>query len=133
LFRETCAIVKRGSEIVGFLSACRKPESPDTLFVWQVAVACELRGKGIGSGMLRELLNRRGLEDIRYIEATIGPDNLQSRALFTGLAARRGCQCVIVERYPAEVFPQENGRSHEPEFLYRIGPLRSKERVLAHS
>ncbi len=129
LFSETCVVAKRGDEIIGFLSAYRKPGSPDTLFVWQVAVISGMRGKGVGSGMLKELLGRKELSDIHYVEATIGPDNLSSRALFMGLIARRGGESSISERYPAELFPDTEG--HEPELLFRIGPLLQREQINA--
>ncbi|WP_274650623.1 diaminobutyrate acetyltransferase [Paenibacillus humicola] len=123
LFRDSCVVAKQDGVTVGFLSACRMPASPDTLFVWQVAVSGGQRGKGIGTAMLQELLDREELGDIRYVEATIGPENDRSRRLFMSLAARRGGQCSVSERYPANLFPQGQG-AHEPELAFRVGPLR---------
>lgn len=122
IFKETCAVACKGTEIVGFMSAYRRPDRSDTLFVWQVAVNEQTRGQGVAKAMLQELLNRKGNKSVRYVEATIGPNNIPSRSLFTGLAGREGTECEIVEHYAPSLFPE--GMSHEPEQLFRIGPLR---------
>lgn len=123
IFKETCAVACKGTEIVGFMSAYRRPDQPDTLFVWQVAVNEQTRGRGIAKAMLQELLNRKGnKQPIRYVEATVGPRNIPSRRLFTGLAGKQGTECKIVEHYGQSLFPE--GINHEPELLFRIGPLR---------
>ena len=42
-FRSTCAIAEDGENLVGFVTAYRLPDNPDSLFVWQIGVdACLL-------------------------------------------------------------------------------------------
>jgi L-2,4-diaminobutyric acid acetyltransferase len=56
----------------------------------------------------------------RFIEATVTPDNVASDRLFAAFARDRGAK---LERRPlldGELFPG----AHEPEVLYRIGPLK---------
>lgn len=119
MFRDTCCVVMQDERTLGFVSAFRKPTGQRTLFVWQIAVDPTLRGNGIGSKLLKELLLREENHDIRYVEATIGPDNLASRQLFIRLANTFGAECNISEQYAASLFPE----SHNDELLYRIGPL----------
>ncbi|OMF22593.1 diaminobutyrate acetyltransferase [Paenibacillus sp. FSL H8-0548] len=124
IFRDTCAVACSGTDIQGFMSGYRCPDKEDTLFVWQVAVSEKFRGRGIAKAMLQELLNRKGNEHIRYVEATIAPENIPSRRLFTGLAAEHGTECKVAEHYGKHLFPV--GMNHEPELLFRIGPLRKR-------
>ncbi|CAM4201699.1 diaminobutyrate acetyltransferase [Paenibacillus alkaliterrae] len=124
IFKETCAVACRSTEIIGFMSAYRRPDKSDTLFVWQVAVNEHARGRGIAKAMLQELLDRKENKHIRFVEATVGPDNIPSGKLFTGLAGEHGTECKVVEHYGQNLFPE--GMNHEPELLYRIGPLRDR-------
>jgi len=121
MFRETCVVAHGSEGICGFMSSYRRPDQPDTLFVWQVAVAASQRGQGLGSGMLRNLLQRPSLADIRYVEATIGPGNEPSQKIFLRLADDRRTECHISPKYGPELFPF--GMNHETELLYRVGPL----------
>ena len=43
---------------VGFVTGYIRPANPATLFVWQVAVDADQRGKGLAGKMLRRLVNR---------------------------------------------------------------------------
>lgn len=105
---------------LGFLSGYRIPARPDTLFVWQVAVAAEARGLGLGSRLLQGLLARPELADIRFVETTIGPDNRASRALFERLA--RSFAANIDTALQFESQRHFDGR-HADEVLLRIGPF----------
>lgn len=122
MFRDTCCVAVHNERLCGFASGFRKPAEPDTLFIWQIAVDPLLRGNGIGGKLLGELLKRDENRGIRYIEATIGPNNLASRQLFIRLAEKLGSTCIIREHYNADMFPE----SHEEELLFRIGPIRLK-------
>ncbi|MEK3881258.1 diaminobutyrate acetyltransferase [Paenibacillus sp. PL2-23] len=119
-FRDTCCVGKQEERTLGFVSAFRKPSEPNTLFVWQIAVDPILRGNGIASKLLAEVLRRDDNADIQYVEATIGPDNIASRQLFLRLAKTFGAECAISELYGEELFPE----AHDAELLFRIGPLR---------
>lgn len=125
MFRSTCAIAELDGMPVGFVSAFVKPENRDTLFVWQVAVDPEHRGKGLGAAMLSELTQRAYSEPIRYMEATVSDSNAASRRMFERFAESMGSPCVHAEGgYAAELFP---GSGHEGEPLLRIGPFRGRK------
>lgn len=103
-------------QVVGFVNGFRPPSDPTTLFVWQVAVAPEIRGHGLGKRMLDELLTRC---TARWLEATVTPSNVASAALFRGTAARHRTVVDEAVGYPQALFPDD----HEPEIRFRIGPL----------
>jgi L-2,4-diaminobutyric acid acetyltransferase len=119
-FGDTCVLAEDKDEIIGFVSAFRPPASPDTIFVWQVAVNEKYRGKGIGNKLLNELLNKDACENVHYLEATVSPSNLPSQSLFKGLAKRMNCPCEISDCFTEEMFPEPG---HEAEQTYRIGPF----------
>lgn len=85
-FRDTCVHAELNGRTVGFVSAYCPPEQADVIFVWQVAVAPELRGQGLARRMLHALLSRLALAPCRYLETTVSPSNEPSLRLFHRLA-----------------------------------------------
>lgn len=57
-FADTCVLAELNGQPVGFVSAYCPPNETDVLFVWQLAVASEARGKGLARRMLEALLAR---------------------------------------------------------------------------
>lgn len=92
-FADSCVLVESGGCPVGFLSAYIPPDDPDTLFVWQVAVHADARGRGLGQRMLDALLDRPGFEHIERLQTTITRDNRPSWGLFESFAEKRGGNC----------------------------------------
>ncbi|MFD1929439.1 diaminobutyrate acetyltransferase [Sporosarcina siberiensis] len=119
-FDETSIVVETNKQIVGFISGFIQPKSADTLFVWQVAVDESARGKGLASRMLHENLHSDACRNIRYLEATIGPSNEASQALFLKLARDLKTTCKVTECFTENQFP---GSGHEDELLFTIGPF----------
>ncbi len=121
-FAATSVVADVAGEAAGFVTGYLRPDQPDTLMVWQVAVDQEHRGQGLAGRMLDELVDR--LADgptgpVARLETTITPDNEASIRLFTSFARSRGAD---VEREPVFLeshFPD----GHETEVLFRIGPL----------
>ena len=66
-FADTCALARRGDQVVGFVSAKRPPDRDDTIFVWQVAVDAGTRGKGLAASMLQQILERPQVRRCRYL------------------------------------------------------------------
>lgn len=106
--------------LVGFISAYIPPAQPDTLFVWQVAVADEARGKGLARRMLDGILERPVCADVRYVDTTITPGNQASWALFESWARHHGAETTSRVHFEKERHFQ--GR-HDDEHLMRIGPF----------
>lgn len=109
---------------VGFISGYIRPDAPDTLFIWQVAVHESQRGQGLATKMLFELLERQVCKSVEYIEATVSPSNKPSQNLFLGLAQKLHTNYQVSDYFMVEDFPQdESGEEHEEEWLYKIGPF----------
>jgi len=87
-FAETCVLAEMNGQPVGWISGYLRPDAPDTLFVWQVAVSAAARGKGLGRRMLTALLERDACAGIEQIQTTITKDNEASWALFGSFARR---------------------------------------------
>lgn len=118
LFAESSTVAVTGAgDVVGFVTGFHPPADSATLFVWQIGVATEVRGRGLGAQMLDELLTRSAA---RWLEATVTPSNAASTALFRGIASRHSAPVDETLAYPGELFPED----HEPEMRFRIGPLR---------
>ncbi|TVZ99075.1 L-2,4-diaminobutyric acid acetyltransferase [Streptomyces sp. BK340] len=117
------SVVARGAdgEPVGFVTGYVRPDRPGTLLVWQVAVDSAHRGLGIAAALLDGLTARLADElGITRVETTITPGNTASERLFTSFAARHGADLTREVLFPADLFPDG---PHDPEVLYRIGPL----------
>ncbi|WP_222427546.1 diaminobutyrate acetyltransferase [Desulfobotulus alkaliphilus] len=117
-FSKTSLIAEKNGHPAGFITGLTPPGDPDCLFIWQVCVAASCRGEGLGLAMLSELSRR--VNPLR-VEATVTPSNKASIALFTALARHHNAPW----RFEEEIFPAScfGKASHEPEILFRIGPL----------
>ncbi|MEV6396259.1 diaminobutyrate acetyltransferase [Streptomyces sp. NPDC051907] len=120
------SVVARGADgaPIAFVTGYVRPDRPEALVVWQVAVDREHRGRGL-AGVLLDALTARtvGARGIREIETTITPDNTASDRLFTSYAERHSAPLEREVLFDAALFPQQDAATHQPEVLYRIGPL----------
>jgi L-2,4-diaminobutyric acid acetyltransferase len=119
-FSDTCLLAESDDgEPLGVVVGYRPPTDPEAVFVWQVAVAPEARGQGLGRRLLEELVARTAGDGVRYLEATVTPDNEPSRKLFRSFARELDTKCRVEDFMGREVFPG----THEAEDLFRIGPI----------
>ena len=119
-FANTSVAAHMNGEMVGFISGHVIPERQDTLFVWQVAVAEQARGRGLASRMLTHILARPHCADIVYLETTITQDNQASWALFRSLAK------ALSADFQSAEWMDKNAHfagQHDTEALVRIGPF----------
>lgn len=119
-FADTCIIAQDQDAIVGWVSAYIQPDRPDTLFIWQVAVAQSARGLGLAGRMLNSLLLRESCEAVRNLTTTITPENQASWALFSGLA--RSLDAAMGET-PWLLRGQHLPPDHATEHIVTIGPF----------
>jgi diaminobutyrate acetyltransferase len=126
-FAQTSAVARIDDEVVGFVTGYVRPDAPDTLVVWQIAVDASQRGGGVASRLLNHLVDRVLPRGVRYLETTITPDNAASIKLFTALARTRSAELQRSELFTADLFPD----AHLGEDLYRIGPFAAAPAVAA--
>jgi L-2,4-diaminobutyric acid acetyltransferase len=122
-FADSSVVARAAGAAVGFVIAYRKPAEPDTALVWQVAVDASQRGKGLAGALLDELFGKLVEDGVRYLETSITPDNDASIHLFGSFAKRWNAALESSELFGASDFPDDGEGAHEPEDLYRIGPL----------
>src|SRR5882757_9568970 len=120
-FAETTVVARAGRRVLGFVTGYRRPEEPNTLLVWQVAVDAAARGQGLAGRMLNALFDR--VPEVDHLETTITPDNDASIALFTKFARRRGAPVEVDELFSGELLAPGDHDDHAPENKYRIGPI----------
>ncbi|MBD0842477.1 MULTISPECIES: diaminobutyrate acetyltransferase [unclassified Streptomyces] len=121
-FAGTSAVARdEHGEPVGFVTGYVRPDHPRTLLVWQVAVDDAHRGRGVAASLLDGLVARIGAErGLSTVETTITPGNTASERLFTAFAERHGARLEREVLFGTGLFPDG---PHDPEVLYRIGPL----------
>ncbi|WP_329122056.1 diaminobutyrate acetyltransferase [Streptomyces sp. NBC_01353] len=108
-------------EPVAFVTGYLRPDRPDTLVVWQIAVDAEHRGRGL-AGVLLDALTSRVAPTA--VETTVTPDNTASGRLFTAFAVRHGLPLEREVLFDGALFPAtSDGAGHLPEVLHRIGPF----------
>lgn len=119
-FGDTSVVAEHEGEIVGFITGFRPPREPEAVFVWQVAVAESMRGRGLARRLLDELVRLPGCRGVRFMLTTVTPSNAPSQAMFRSFARGVDAEVAVSPYFGEDHFP-EGG--HEPEELYRIGPF----------
>lgn len=107
-------------EAVGFISAYLKPDQPNTLFVWQVAIDEKARGQGLASKMLLNIIQRPQCQSVSFLETTITQDNEGSWALFERLTKTLSTDLQSSIWLDKDI--HFDGQ-HDSEALVRIGPF----------
>ncbi|MAT15641.1 MAG: diaminobutyrate acetyltransferase [Planctomyces sp.] len=126
-FSKSCIVAVDGLRVVGFISGYRLPESPSTLFVWQVGVSQSARRRGIASRMLTALIaNCQKHAELEFMEATVTADNQASRRLFKKYAEQHGLDLVEETGFTEADF---GFGDHAAEPRLRIGPLNQRVTV----
>jgi L-2,4-diaminobutyric acid acetyltransferase len=119
-FRQTSVVAELGDDLVGSISAYIRPDDPETLFVWQVAVAQSARGQGLAGSMLDELMTRHACSGVRFLETSVTGSNAASWAMFESFAQRAGAELARSVMFDRERHFRDE---HETEYLARIGPI----------
>ncbi len=122
-YRATSVVAEVDDAIAGFVTGYLRPEAPEVLFIWQVAVDESFRGRGIGVKMLDHLVCNAAEHGISTLETTVSPDNEASQAMFASLARRHGAEMNREQLFRPDDFPG----GHESEDLYRISPLHNSD------
>lgn len=119
-FADFCVIAEQGAQLMGWVSGYRPPTEPDSLFVWQVAVAAPARGKRLAACLIEQILARPQAAGVTHVTTTVTGDNQASWAVFEGLARKWGVPLQRSIRFEREA---HFGGAHATEWEVRIGPL----------
>jgi diaminobutyrate acetyltransferase len=122
-FASTSAVARLDGAVVGFVTGFLRPEAPDTVMVWQVAVDAQQRGRKLGCRMLQAIVDRLVPQGVRWMHTTISPSNHASIRLFSALARDRDTRIQRRALFAPDDFPPEEPGEHEAEELYVIGPF----------
>ena len=116
-FAKSSIVVEVEGRVVGFVTGFIRASEPDTIFVWQVGVDADQRGKGLAARLLHGLMDRTGKEQgtVR-LRTTISPGNEASKRTFGAVARDRGMTLTSEDYLGAELL----GEGHEQEDLYTI-------------
>src|SRR5690606_26372833 len=77
-FAASSALAEMDGAVVGWVSGHVLPDDPETLFVWQVAVASSMRGRRLGRNLILHILARPEQAAVRWIDTTVTDDNASS-------------------------------------------------------
>lgn len=116
-FAGSSVVVESEGRVVGFVTGFFPQSEPDTIFVWQVGVDADQRGKGLAARMLHALFDRTADRGVVRMRTTISPDNEASQRTFGAVARDRGLDFGSEDYLAAELM----GEGHEPEDLYTLG------------
>jgi L-2,4-diaminobutyric acid acetyltransferase len=101
LFPETCLVVEDCGEIVAFTTGFEFKKSPDTLFIWQIAVKPEYRKHKLAQKMLYHLVEDTGAH---YVQAT---------------AEKFNTKFWKSDGFEEDHFPDD----HDSETMIKVGPI----------
>jgi L-2,4-diaminobutyric acid acetyltransferase len=120
-FSDTCVVAEQNNKIIAFSSGYVPPDRPDTFFNWEVVVHKDYRGHGLQKRMLLQQIIITGA---KYFEGTVNPSNEASKRNVCELAQLLNAKCEENVLFNEEDFENDG---HEPEILYRIGPISKTE------
>lgn len=106
--------------MVGWVSGYRPPSAPESLFLWQIAVAEQVRGKRLAARLIEQILARPQAAGVTHVTTTVTGDNQASWAVFEGLARKWAAPLRRSIRFEREA---HFGGALPTEWEARIGPL----------
>jgi L-2,4-diaminobutyric acid acetyltransferase len=120
-FSDTCVVAEHDGKIIAFSSGYIPPSRNDTFFNWETVVDRDYRGYSLQKRML---LHQITMTNAKFFEGTVNPSNEVSRGNFCELAELLNTKCEKKVLFTEEDFENDG---HEPEVLYRIGPISQNE------
>ncbi|HEX7036306.1 MAG TPA: diaminobutyrate acetyltransferase [Pseudomonadales bacterium] len=119
-FARTAVVAEQDGELVGSITGYLKPDAPDTLFIWQVAVHARARGQRLATRMMDAIVDRDVCRGVRFMETTIEPGNAASWRAFEKFAEARSAPMQRSLLFTRE---RHFAGTHGDEVLLRIGPF----------
>jgi L-2,4-diaminobutyric acid acetyltransferase len=118
-FADGSLIATVDDEVVGFLTGYRRPDEPETYFVWQTAVNPRHGIPFLGVKLFQAAAEQQVAQGARYVEATVSVENKAILMVLKQFAKKHSAHIETRVLFPSSLFPD----GHHDEVLYRIGPL----------
>ena len=118
-FNDRCFVIKKDDgQVVGFVTGFIMKD--DVYFVWQIAIDPDYQGQGLSRRLLDTAIQRlMHMHSIKFVQATISPDNNASMGLFKKIASSYNTFFAVKDGFQEKHFPDEKPE----EKLVQIGPL----------
>lgn len=84
-----CFVATMADRIVGYASAIGSGGGDDVLYLWQIGVASELRGRGLAQRLIESVADVGRESGFQVLQVSIAPDNEASLRAFRRFAASR--------------------------------------------
>lgn len=118
-FADGSLVATVDDELVGFLTGYRRPDEPETYFVWQTAVNSRHGIPFLGVKLFQAAADHQVANGARYVEATVSADNKAIIMVLKQYAKKHSALVETRVLFSSNLFSD----SHHDEVLYRIGPL----------
>ncbi|QTA36815.1 L-2,4-diaminobutyric acid acetyltransferase (plasmid) [Streptomyces sp. CA-256286] len=118
-FADGSLVATVDDELVGFLTGYRRPEEPETYFVWQTAVSPRHGIPFLGVKLFQAAADLQVANGARYVEATVSAENKAIIMVLKQFAKKHSAAVETRVLFPSNLFAE----THHDEVLYRIGPL----------
>ena len=66
-FKNSCSVALFENQIIGFVSGYYLPNENDTLFIWQVAVDENHRGKNLALNLIDNIVSRKNIKYLKLL------------------------------------------------------------------
>jgi len=118
-FRDRCFVLKKDDgQVIGFITGIILKD--DIYFILQVCIDPDYHGQGLSKRLLTDATNLlMEKQQIRFIQATIAPDNIASMSLFKKLASWHNTFFAVKDGFDENHFPDDKPE----EKLIQVGPL----------
>lgn len=102
-FPSTCLVAEEDGRVLGYIGALLSPEK-QTLFVWQIAVKSDERGRQIGRKLLENVIMAAKNMGITQLEFAINDENIICRRMVEKLVQDLESTITEKEKYKDEGF-----------------------------
>ncbi|WP_158894214.1 diaminobutyrate acetyltransferase [Amycolatopsis anabasis] len=119
-FSSTSIVAYLSDRLIGFLTGYIKQDDPATLVLWQMAATDRHGIPGLGSLLFNRLFERVATRHVEFLEGTVNPSNRPIIMIYRKFATLHRAELTRSTLFDSEYFDDD----HEPEVLYRIGPVR---------
>lgn len=100
-YGSTCKVIENEGRLIGFVSAMPSVEK-NTLFIWQVCIDADFRGRGLAHELLLSVLDEAKKLKLSSLQLSISDENLASQKLFKKFAMDNNLNIFELDRVDFE-------------------------------